>query len=108
MAHHQGHPMPEQPQAGTNDERWLDSEPEVNHQPSLEHHQNHALLLALSSDGVNPDNLNELYTNHSELQPEGHWKLFAYQMGVQYPTKHQVDGGRIFHSHLDGQKVVQD
>ena len=96
------------PLEDTNDEQLLDNEQGASRQPSLEHHQNHALPLVPSNDEANLDSQNELYRGRSVLRPEVHWKLSAYQLVAQGPTQDEVDGGRIFHWHLNGQMVALD
>ena len=63
MAHPQDRPKPEPPQENTNDEQSQDNAREVDHRPSIAHHQSHALLLAISNGGANPDTLSVRYTN---------------------------------------------
>ena len=54
MARPQDRPKPEPPREGTSDEQSQDNAREVNHRPSIVHHQSHGLLLAISNDEANP------------------------------------------------------
>ena len=58
MARHQDRPTPEPLRADTNDEQSQDNAREVNPRPSIVHHRNHALLLAISNDEANLGTLN--------------------------------------------------
>ena len=63
MARPQDRPKPEPPREDTSDEQSQDNAREVNHRPSIAHHQSHALLLAISNDEANPGTLSVRYTS---------------------------------------------